>query len=928
MDKMSRPHNAAKRIDWPDKLDNISFVPLGDVFIRLNSKRDGLSEEEAMVRLKHFGRNEFPAPKTGLSFKDLARQFFNPFALILFAVLIFMIFAGMLYEAGITAAVIFLMGLVGFCGHRMLDKKLTNLKKTELEESIVLRDGIYTLIPSSDIVPGDVVLLRSGDRIPADARIAQSYGFKTVPLRSFGASRDKPHSAPLELHGVCFGGSFVSEGMAEAVVFGTGRDMEIVRTERASTSLDSGRLSFDKKIYKLGKLMCAAAVALVALVFAFGLVTGRDSKDMAMVVVAVAVASVPGGLLVITTLAVSVGINRISYFGGLVRSVRAPEDLSGISVIVTDISSLFFKPEAYVSKILTPERRGGILEMGASAEYAANHILTLTYGFLASEAVIENRGDDPSRWTIHGGRIDKAIIRAAVSAGIDIKKISRKFKRISHSTFGSARRFALTFQKNPEGEIWAIAVGSPDILLPRVKKIQVLNRFENAIPFETEIVKESVDLMSKSGLTVLAVCSRKMDSRRHPEDVSSDSFLRQSAFISAASDLNLVGLMGVKNDVYGDAANILPRLRRAGIRTIIVTGGQTLAAKAAAAEIGIVPKNKTPEVLEGFETQAFDSKELARRIGNIDIFSRTGPEQKLKIIEAWMSRDAAVAFVGGSPTDAGLPPTDAGLPPADVCPLPTDAAGLKRASLGVSVSDGADISKEFSDLILGGNKLKTLFLAIREGRAVFENIRKNLACLLGASFAQVILIGLGFLLGWPLPITAIQILWINFVHEFFPVLAISVDPPKKQNMDVPPRDPKKPAVDKFLGFLILETAIFTALILFGIFYFFDSSFDSAGYAETVTFAALGANILFAAFSIRCLKEPLWNASFSENKILLVSAAAGMAMLAMAVYFPPLEAVLKTQPIGVLEWIIILCSGILNVLLMETGKWIFVKKMLR
>ncbi len=888
-------HQENNQIPWH------SF-PLGDVFMRLNSKRDGLTEIEAGQRLKHFGFNELTPPRPPALFKIFLRQFLNPLVLILLLAAGVTFWVKSFWDTAVILAVVVLNSIVGFFQEYRAEKSLNALKKLETPSAVARRDGAYKSLPASQLVPGDIIFLKSGDKVLADARLVSSFNFKTDESVLTGESAEVLKSAGLaqaeanifERGNTVFAGTAVVDGNGEAVVFGTGDSSEMGRLSRLSKNLSEDETPFEKKLHKLGRLIGLAVLVLSAAILAGGVFLGRDKQEMFLTAVAIAVAAIPESLPVAVTVILVSGMRRVLKARGLVRNLAAAENLGGASVILTDKTGTLTQGEMQVVKVLTPERRSGMLELNSTVEYASNRILALSYGLLSAEVIVD-------KGVITGSPVDKALVGAAVEAGLDFDKLNQKFKKRGGLAFNSERKFAVSLRADELGEIWAIVVGAPDILLSGIKKIQVLNRFENVIPFEISVIKDSVTALAQGGLRVLAVCSKKIEDRRFFSGHFSSADAKE-----VVTGLNLVGLLGLKDPIRPDTKDFLALGRRAGLRTVMVTGDHTATARAVAKEAGLISKNRhgLVEVMEGKDVARLEVEELAYRVRNVDIFSRVTPEHKLKITQAWQKQGEVVAVVGDGVNDA----------PA-----------LKQADIGVALASGLALAKEASDLILLENSFSILIKAIGEGRVILDNIKKVVAYLLSTSLTEIVLVGLALFFGWPLPVVALQILWVNLLAESWPAIALALDPAEKDVMASPPPDVRQPILDSFARFLVTVVGCVSAAVLFLMFVFFKSSFESVSYAQTLVFAALGVSTLGFSFSVRSLKKPIWDIPFAENKYLLAAAAAGLTLLALAIYFPPLRFLLKTEPIGAWEWFMVFGVGFINLVLIELAKWIFMRK---
>ncbi|MEK7501013.1 MAG: HAD-IC family P-type ATPase [Patescibacteria group bacterium] len=895
---------------------------LGDVFAHLGSKRDGLSEAEVKRRLKHLGYNAVskikPPSRLGLFLRQLA----SPLVVVLALAGVVTAVIGSYADTAIIALVLVLNSWIGFVQERGAQKSLEGLKKLEAAQALVVREGQARLIDAREVVPGDIILLRPGDKVPADARLVKSYELRLDESLLTGESKEVAKNtgavsvgSPIfERTNTVFGGTMVLDGTAEAVVFGTGEYAEAGRISRLVQGVPKSRTAFERKVARLGRFIGVVVVALSLGLTLWGLSLGREPKEMFLVAVAVAVAAVPESLPVALTVILVVGMKRVLGGRGLVRSLKAAETLGSTSVILTDKTGTLTYGRMQVVKVLTPERRGGLLELNATVETMSNHLLALSYAMLVSEVIIENPQDEFHDWVLRGSAVEKAVVMAGVQAGLDLEKLKGRHKEIAAVPFNSQRKFSVSFREFENNQIQALVLGAPDVLLAQVNQLQILNRQENITNSDLALIREIVDNSARTGLRLLAVCAKRIASRAALSD-----HLVKGRVKEVLAGLSLVGVIGLKDPVRDDVKEFLALSRGAGIRTVMVTGDHSLTARSVAREVGLVDHGRgsafaggrsargAAEIMEGKEVESLAAVDLAGRVRGVDIFSRVSPQHKLKIVEAWQLQNEVVAVVGDGVNDA---------------------AALKRADVGVSLASGVELARESSDIILLEDSFSSLVKAIREGRVILDNIKKVIAYLLSTSFTELVLISLSLITGLPLAVTAAQILWVNLLHESLPAMALALDPAEKDVMVNQPASPARPLLDGFVRFLIAVVGVISGLMIFGVFYFFQTYFESESYARSVAFAALGTTALFYSLSIRSLREPIWEIPFFENRYLLVSIGLGLVLLAAAVYMPGLNALLKTQPLGALEWVVILAMGVLNIVLLEGAKWGFVHRKYR
>lgn len=897
----SQPKQSIEMIAWHN-------LPLGDVFAQLNSKRDGLSQGEAKKRLDLFGFNIPASPKlrSGPGWHIFFKQFLDPLVIILLIASCLAVYIASYFDMAIILLAALLNIVIGFLGEGKTKKSLNNLKNSEIKLATVFRDNRPRQILSSEIAPGDIILLKPGDIIPADARLIKSYGLKVDENILTGKSNASFKNAGMikvdalifQRTNIIYGGTSIQDGTAEALVFATGQNSEISQNRQKLTQISSlkNRTPFEKRIAKLSRFLSLAVIILSAAIMLWGLIFHKNPEEIFLAAAAVAVAAAPTSLPLAVSLILGLGLRRILKAGGLARSSAAAEILGSAAVILTAKTGILTQGELRIAKFLTPERREGILELNATVKSASNHLLALTYGMLAGNAIIENPQDESRQWIIQASPIEKALVIAGGQAGLDYEGLNKKFKKIYELPFHNTRKFSATIREINAHENWLVALGSPDVLFNQLQKIQIMNRFEKLLPFELNRIKESIDNLAKDGLKVLTVCSKKIESDCWPDQKNEKEIM---------SELNLVGLIGLKDTAREEVKIFFKTAHKSGLKIIMVSGDHSLTGRAVAKEIGLLnAHHDSIEIMEGRDIDALDATELKRKISSIDIFSRVTPQQKLKLVEAFQAQGEVAAIIGHGVNDA----------PA-----------LKKADIGVALSSGAALTRASSDLILLENSLITLIKAITEGRIILDNIKKVIAYLLSTSLVEIILIGLSVALAWPLPLLAVQILWINLAHQSLPVMALAADPTKKDLTALKPAPRSEPIINNFMRFIIMAIGAISALMLWGIFYFLKQFFDNISYAQTVVFIALGLTTLNYAFSIQNFKKPIWEIHFWKNKYLIGAYLIGIILLAAAIYLPPLKLILKTQSLGLLEWIIAWGVSILNIILIEITKWLFIKR---
>ncbi len=880
---------------------------LGDVFARVKSKKEGLSEREVAERLSGFGFNKIVVAKDKSLWLLFFKQFLSPLMFLLLAAGVVTIVVGVYLDAIIIFVALFFNTLVGFFEERRALKSFRKLRSKQKFFTLAKRGGDWKKVSSESVVPGDIIKIQPGDKIPADGRIINSYELKNNEAVLTGESSlvDKEvgalpqETALADRKNMVWKGSSVGDGKAEVVIIATGNKTEFGKIYNLLEDVDDVRTPFEKKIAKLGRFLTGVILSLTLLIVGIGLLVGESLIDIFLVAVSVAVSAIPESLPIAVTVILAIGMTRILSEKGLVKKLSATEALGSTSIILTDKTGTLTMGEMRVDEVMTATRNKGVTEI-TSEEGGGESIMPLEIAVLSTETVIENYYEDPSEWKIRGRSTDRAMVLKAIEEGVNPKELFNKYKEIKEIPFNSDRKFSLSFREENEEKNFAFFAGAPEVLLKFASKIQLENRSHSMTNDERTDIRDIINSMANRGLRVIMVGYKSMDSRESIPDKIIDH-----EWAEAIKDSTFVGLIGLKDPVRKDVNEVIEITRRAGIKTVVVTGDHSLTAQSVAKEVGLLPKKRSIfNIMEGRELEELDLSELTRQVRSIDIFARVSPEHKVKIVDAWQRQGEVVAMSGDGVNDA----------PA-----------LKKADVGIAVGTGTDIAKEASDMILLDNSFSTIVSAVKEGRVIIDNLKKVITYLLSDSFSEILLISVSLIAGLPLPVLPAQILWVNFIEDSFPSIALAFDPAEKDVMDQSPMPTDSPLIDKEMKFLIFVVGLVTDLILLSIFLFLLKQTNDLQYIRTVVFAALAINSLFYSFSMKSLRNPIWKIKFWNNRYLLGSFVLGFVLLLGAIYLPPLQLLLRTVSLGILEWIILIGFGILNITAIEVGKWIFIRQ---
>ncbi|MCH8741927.1 HAD-IC family P-type ATPase [Patescibacteria group bacterium] len=899
---------------------NWHSLSVTDIINQLGSDVDnGLSGKDVRERQEEFGKNKLPEEKPLSAAKILFEQFKSPLIYILiiagFTVLLFQKYT----DAIVIFGAVFLNAFVGFFQENKASKALRGLKEIVKQKARVIREGDEKIIDSQELVPGDIFELAAGDKVPVDGRLVTAYNLKINESALTGewlAAEKRidvlPQKTPLaDRENTVYMGTIVEDGKGRAVVTAIGSMTEIGKIAEMVKTAKEDKTPLQKKLAKLSGLIGVIIFFISALIFFGGIIRGKDFVIMFETAVAVAVAAIPEGLPVAMTVILALGMQRILKRGGLVRKLLAAETLGSTSVIATDKTLTLTEGKMVVSEIVTAKDKFAIatefFERPLSTlkifkeDLNEDQILVLTISTLANEAFIENPKDPPIDWKIHGRPTDRALVLFGITAGLNKKNLEKQFPKIDEIPFNTKNKFIATLVKDGLSRQMLFVSGAPEKILSLSSSFQKDGRTNVLEEKDSlELNKKLEDLTGK-GLRVVAVAYKKYEARSTKEQKNLQNFRLQT---SDFKDLVFVGFIGLKDPLRKGVKEAIDICRKAGMKPIIVTGDHILTAVAVASELGF--KTQKENIIEGSELDELSDDDFEKRLNKIQVYARVEPKHKIRIVSAWQRKGEVVAMTGD-----GI----------------NDAPALKKADIGIALGSGTDVAKEVSDLILLPDSFSIIVAAIEEGRVIIDNIRKTVTLLLSQSFSEIILIGGSIIMGLPLPILPVQILWENLIEGSPQGIALAFEPKEKGVMERPPDDPKKSLITQQMKTIIFGFGIITSFILFGLFLWLYSAWGKERLPEirTIIFAVLAIDTFFYAFSCRNLRKNIWQINIFSNLYLIGAIFLSFLLLLVAIYLPPFQNLLKTQPLSLFGWFLILGLGVINLILIEAIKWYFITK---
>ena len=884
-----------ERIERPSQTDPIwHTLSVDDVIARLATGLTGLASAEAWQRLHVYGPNELQAVKRVSAWHTFAAQFKNALIVILLVATILSGFLGHTLEAVVITVIVLFAVLLGFIQEHRAGRALEALKKMAAPSAHVLRDGEEAVVPTRELVPGDVVLLRTGDRVPADARVTLAVNLavdeaaltgESAAVQKTVARLDDAQLSLGDRKNMTYAGTLVTYGRGQAVVVSTGMSTEFGHVARLVESVEASRTPLQANLDRLGATLGKAALGVVGLVVAIGLARGLPVIDMFMFGIALAVAVVPEALPAVVTISLAIGVRRMVKRNALVRRLPIVETLGSTSVICTDKTGTVTRNEMTVRQVLAEERlfelsgggydpAGQVLEAGRAVEPTPGVRALLHAGVLASDARLVSRD---GRWQVEGDPTEGALIVAATKAGLNPVELNQQAPRVAEIPFTSERRRMTTLHTTAAGVV-AFSKGAADEVLASCTSQLRSGEDVPLTESRLEQIRASEQRMAGQGLRVLAV-ARKF----------------ATSIEDAESRMTLLGLVAMMDPPRAEARDAVRVCEAAGIRAVMITGDHPLTASTIAGELGML---KNWRVVSGRDLEAMSDGDLQRDVADIAVYARVSPADKLRVVTAWQSRGEIVAMTGDGVNDA----------PA-----------IKKADVGVAMGiAGTDVSKEAAGMTLLDDNFATIVAAVEEGRIVFGNIKKYLMYLLSCNVGEIVLLAGAVITALPLPLSAVQILYVNLATDGLPALALAVDPPEQDLMRRKPRDPRVGIFTRPVMVLLLVAGLWSGLVNIALFTWLQQS-RPLSEAMAMTFVTLVLIQFFNAYNCRSDWLSVVRRPFA-NRWLNMAVAWELVLLVVILYVPFFQRAFGTFSMTPADWMLTTALAFSIVPVLEAVKW--------
>jgi len=876
----------------------------------------GLKASEAQNRLAKYGPNELAEQPRPSFWQLLLNQFKGFVVVILIVAAIVSFLLGEVVEASAIMAIVLLNAVLGVVQESKAEEALAALKKMAAPEAHVLRDGHRVTIPARKLVPGDIVFLEAGNYIPADLRLIQSVNLKvdeasltgeSVPVEKF-ADRTLSKDVPIgDRVNSAFMSTTVTYGRGMGVVVATGMQTQIGLIAEMIQSYEAETTPLQRRLDQLGRWLGWGSLIICGIVFAETLIqdtslsligsqglvsywtqSSQQILDLFIVAVSLAIAAVPEGLPAVVTICLALGMREMVRRNALIRRLPAVETLGSATVICSDKTGTLTQNEMMVVRLYVAELRldvsgdgyqptGEFDNYGDPADPHDNsEIMSLLTGsLLCSDARLEPLDDEnDSQYRIVGDPTEGALVTVAAKAGLWRDEVEKQRPRVAEIPFDSERKRMSTIHRlnDTDGYI-AYVKGAPDVMLPLCETILEDGAEVSLTSSRRNHIENVIRDLGQGGLRVLAVTQRHL--AEMPENVNADEIEK---------DLTLIGLVAMTDPARPEVGLAVEKARKAGIRTVMITGDYPDTARAVAQDIGLLRQGK--EVLTGAELNDLSDEQLAERIEDVDVFARVSPQHKVRIVEALKDRDHVVAMTGDGVNDA----------PA-----------LKRASIGVAMGiTGTDVSKETADMVLTDDNYASIVSAVEEGRVIYSNIRKFVYYLLSCNIAEIMIIFLATLAGAASPLTAIQLLWLNLLTDGAPALALGLEKGDPDIMEHPPRPKHEPIINRLMvAGMTVQTVAITVVVLAAYYIGLIWSPASIALAQTMAFVTLSASELVRAYTARSERVSLFRLGIFSNRYMQYAVLLSVALLISVVYLPFFQSIFDTMFLGVREWAVIL-----------------------
>ncbi|MFH0971277.1 MAG: cation-translocating P-type ATPase [Candidatus Micrarchaeota archaeon] len=892
----------------PETAVSYYSLSVAEALKKLDSNAEGLTTKDAAERLRKYGPNALKERKKRTVLDMFLDEFKDFVILLLMAAAIisaattYFTNEGEYIDSAAILAIVVINAVIGVLQEYNANKAIEALRKLVQAKARVLRDGKEREIPTSDLVPGDIIIINEGDKIPADARLVESHNLEVEEASLTGESSPVEKKADVILDAkatindcdnMVFMSTLVTKGTGKAVVCFTAESTEIGRIANLVQEIGDEQTPLQQKLETLGRQLGKLAIAATVLVFIVG--TGRgllgggfeikNVLDMFLIAVSLAVAAIPEGLPAVVTISLAIGVQRMAKRNSIIRRLPAAEGLGSATVICSDKTGTLTKNEMTVRRIFTNGKDFEITGQGYEAigkfsdgagKEIPNPLKEQNFCELFNSAILCNNAALAENSSIIGDPTEACLLVAAKKAGLDYLQEKQNRRKLDELTFDSNRKMMSVIYEEEEAGKIAYTKGAPEMLLEKCAYILKNGKMEKlGEEGKVAILRKNAEFAS-GGLRVLGFAF-KMLKIRSIKEFKADQIENELVFI---------GLMAMMDSPRQEAKDAIAVCRKAGIKVVMITGDNELTARAVAKELGMFDEKKD-RVLTGRKLEELSDAEFDKIVGSVTVYARVSPEHKMRIVTALQKKGEIVAMTGDGVNDA----------PA-----------IKKSDIGVAMGiTGTDVAKESADMVITDDNFASIVAAVEEGRIIFDNIMKSAKYLISCNIGEVLVIFVAIMLGWDSPLIPIQILWMNLATDALPALALAADTKARDIMNRRPRNPKESLISQSEMTRLAVIGILITIGTLGLFWFVNAS-EGLEKARTVAFSTIIFFQLFIALSWHAAGDMILKVGILKNKFLIFSVLLGFAMQIAIVQTGALEAVFKTVPLTAIDWIAISLVG--------------------
>lgn len=865
----------------------------------------GLSSVEVQRRLERHGYNLMPEGERRSALSRFLSQFNNVLIYVLVAAAAVTVLLGHWVDTAVILLVVLVNAVIGFIQEGRAEQALEAIRAMISAQASVVRDGRRQTIKAKDLVPGDIVLLEAGDRVPADLRFLRARSLRideailtgeSVPVEK-GTSQVAPDAALGDRTCMAFSGSLVVAGQGIGVVTGTGAGTEIGRITTLLGEVETLTTPLVRQMNQFARVLTGAILAVAALVFGFAVTVHETPWGEAfMAVVGLAVAAIPEGLPAVMTITLAIGVQRMAARNAIIRRLPAVETLGSVSVICSDKTGTLTRNEMMVQTVIIPDGRFEVTGSGYApqGEFLSDGKETVTpdgesvlVEILRGACLCNDAGlrRTEAGWSVDGDPMEGALVSLATKAGMDPQEVRHRFSRIDEIPFDAQHRFMASLHRLPEGGAVIYVKGAPERVIAMCAQEQAAS---GERPLRPHWWTGQADGAAHKGQRVLGIAARWLP------DLPSSPL----QFHDVEDGLTMLGLLGLIDPPRDEARAAVKECQSAGIRIKMITGDHAATAAAIAGTLGIQARNGVAVI--GADLDRMDDDRFKSAVREVSVFARTSPEHKLRIVQALQGDGEVVVMTGDGVNDA---------------------PSLKQADVGVAMGrKGTEAAKEAAEMVLTDDNFASIVAAVHEGRTVYDNLKKVIAWTLPTNGGEALAIIAAMLLGLTLPITPVQILWVNMITAATLGLTLAFEPPEPDVMRRPPRRPDAPILSRFLVWRIVLVSVLFVVAVFGMFEWSIKRGLAIEEARTIVVNTLVVLEIFYLFSVRFLHAPslTWQGILGNRPILIGVGAVVLAQLAFT-YLPPMQALFHTRGVSLLDGAVIVATGVILLFILEGEK---------